>query len=92
MNDLLGILASEDIAAGDQDIGTGCNQSWGGLVLYTTVNLYEGFRTTFINEFAQTLHLLDGVLDELLTTEAWVNTHQQHHIDIANDILEKRNR
>ncbi len=39
------------------------------------------------DELAQTAYLLDGVLDEFLSAEAWVNAHQKYHVYIADDVF-----
>ena len=41
-----------------------------------------------LDEFAQTMYLLDGVFYKLLSAESWVHAHQQHHIHIADDIFQ----
>ena len=45
-----------------------------------------------IDHRLQTFHLVDGVLNELLSPEARVDTHQQYHFDIAEDIFQYRHR
>ena len=80
----------EHVAASNKHVDTSFNKAWGSFLLYTAIDFDEGFRTSLVNQFAQALNFLNGVLDELLTTKAWVHTHQQYHVDIRDDILEQR--
>ena len=89
MNDLLWRGAMEYIASCHQYVHTGLNQSWGRLVLYAAIHLYQCLRTALVYEFTQSLCLLNGVLYELLSTETGIDAHQQHHIDVADDIFQR---
>ena len=41
---------------------------------------------------AQSCQLAYGVLNELLSSEAWIHTHQQHHVHIADNVFEHADR
>lgn len=83
---------TEYVAAADKDIGSGADKARGRFILYATVYLDEGVRLALVDELAQTLRLVDGLLDELLPPEARVDTHQEDEVDIADDILKHAHR
>lgn len=83
---------TEYVAAADKDICSGADEAWGRFVLHATVYLDEGVRLALVDELAQTLRLVDGLLDELLTSEARVDAHQEDEVDIADNILEHAHR
>jgi len=87
MNGLLRMRTLEDVAATDQHINTSLHQPWSCFALNTTIHLYQCLRPAVADETAQSLHLQDGVLYELLAAKTWVYTHQQHHVDIGNDVF-----
>lgn len=89
---LLRMGAAKDVAASHQDVGTSLDKTGSRLAVDTTVNLDERMGTAATDEVAQLVHLLDGVLDEHLTAKAWIDTHEQHHIDVANDVFQQGDR
>ena len=90
MDDLFGCGTIEDITATDQDIDTDGHKARGRLTLYTTIHLDERLTPLLGNHPTKAPDLLDRILNELLSAEAWVDTHQQHHVDIADNVLQER--
>ena len=88
MNDLLRILSLKDIATADEHINTRCNQPGSSLTLYTTIDLNQRLALLLGNHLTQAFHLIDSILDKLLSAKPRIDTHQQHHIHIANNIFE----
>ena len=75
-------------ATGYEHIGTGLDKTTACVHIDASIDLDEGFRTGRLNETTQLAHLLDGMLNELLSAKTGVHGHKEHHIDIANDVNE----
>ena len=78
----------EDGAAGYEHIGSGLYEAAACLHIDASIDFDEGLRTGGIDEAAELTHLLDGVLDKLLSAKAGIHGHEEHHVDIADDIGE----
>ena len=78
----------EHITAADEYVNTSCYEPWCRLALNATIHLNQRLATTLLDETAQTLHLLNSILDEFLSAESWIDAHQQHHFDITDDIFQ----
>ena len=76
----------ENSITGHQNISSGRYQTGAGLQVYTSVNLYQSFRTGHRYQFTQFTYLINGMLNKLLTAKSRIHTHHQHHIDIIYDI------
>ena len=91
-DNLLRILGTKDVTTADEYIDTGCNETWGRLALHTAIHLNQRLTALFRNQPTQVLHLVDSVLNELLSAEPGVDAHQQDHLYIADNILQERHR
>ena len=89
MDDLLGIGGTEDVAAADENVDAGSYEARRGLLLYAAVDFDEGVAAAVGDELSEAAYLWYGVLDELLSAEAWIDAHEQHHVDIADDVFER---
>ena len=54
----------------------------------TTIHFDEGVTTSLQDEFLEAPHFLDGMLDELLSSKAWIDRHEEHHINVLDDVFE----
>ena len=86
------ILSLKDVTTRDEDVSTGSNQTRSCLSLYATIYLDKCFRAAFVYEFTKAFHLVYSILDEFLSAKTWVNTHQEHHIRVANNVFKSRDR
>ena len=91
-DDLLRVGGTEDIGAADEHVDTRLYQARSRLALHATIHLYQRLTAFLVDHPTQALHLVDGILDELLSAEAGVDTHQQYHLHIADDILKHAHR
>jgi hypothetical protein len=89
VNGGLGIVAFEDGIAGNKDIGTGLEKEVGVLEVDTAIDLNEAVGVLAIAEFSELTHLVVGILDELLSAEAWIDAHEEHEVALLDDILEQ---
>ena len=88
MDGSIRVCALEYITSAYQHVYSGFYQSWSSFCLHTAIYLNECLASALFDELAQTAYLLDGVLDEFLSAEAWVNAHQKHHVYIADDVFQ----
>ena len=54
------------------------------------IDFDQSGRTALHYQLAQASDFIQAVLDELLCAEARVHGHEHHHIDVVNDLLERR--
>lgn len=88
MDGSIRVCALEYITSAYQHVYSGFHQSWSGFCLHAAIYLDECLTAALFDELAQTAYLLDGVLDEFLSAEAWVNAHQKYHVYIADDVFQ----
>ena len=81
------VCSLEHVAAAHEHVGTCSHEQRSRLVVYAAVYLYESLAARLIDEAAQALRLLYRVGYELLSAEARVDAHQQHHVHVADDVL-----
>ena len=92
MDDVFRTRSFEHIASTDKHVDTRSNQTWCCFTLHTTVDFYQCTTARLIYELTQSFYFLNRILNELLSTEARIHTHQKHHIHITDHILEDRDR
>jgi len=80
--------ALEYIASAYQYVYASLDQSRCRFCLYASIYLNEGMAAALLDELTKSAHLLDGVLDKLLTAKARIHAHQQHHVYVANDVFQ----
>ena len=90
-DDLLRVGGTEDIGAADKHVDTRLYQARSRLALHAAIYLNQRLTAFLVNHPTQALHLVDGILDELLSAEAGIDTHEQHHVNITKDILQHTN-
>lgn len=88
-NCLSRILGLKHGAAGHEHVGTSSKELRGILGVHAAVNFDEALRVLAVAQFAQLLHLVVGVLDELLSAEAGVDRHEQHHVTQLHRVFQQ---
>ena len=80
MDGSLGVGVREDIATSDECISTSLHECGSSGGIHPSIDLDEGAETTLSDELLETSYLVHGAGDELLPSEAWIDTHQQYHV------------
>lgn len=84
------IFCLEGEAAGYEDVDTGFYYSRGSVGIYATIYLNECVAATRVDHLAQTLNLVYRRLNELLTSKAWIDGHDEYHVGIGKDFFHCR--
>lgn len=87
-----GVGGVEDVAAGNEYVGSGIDKLSAGVEVYAAVNLDKSLRAGFFYQPAQAAGLVKYLRDEFLPSETGVDAHKQNHIDIGNDVAQEFNR
>src|SRR5690606_33567971 len=56
--------------------------------VHATIDLQTDITATGVDQRTRFAQLVEGAGDELLPAEAWVDAHQQHHVDLVHHILQ----
>ena len=84
---LFGIGCLEDITATHEHIYASLNKPRGRVLLHTAIHFYQHLALRLVYHLAQSFHLINSVFDECLSAKARIDTHEQHHINIAYHIF-----
>jgi hypothetical protein len=76
----------EDCRASDERVGTGRRDELGSLGINTTVNFEADW--AIVDHGADTPDLFDLLINEGLSTEAWVNRHYQNKVNLIEHIAQ----
>ena len=76
----------------NQHIDTSFHQTWGGFTLHASIDLNQRLASLLCNHPTQPFYLVDGILNEFLSSESGIHTHEQHHLNITDDVLQHRHR
>src|SRR2546421_594648 len=82
------VRAGEYGAAGDEGVGTGRRDALDVLGLDAAVDLEPDVPARGVDEFARALHLLQRRVNEALAAKARVDAHDEHEIDLVENVLE----
>ena len=85
-NSSLGIFCSKDKGTGDENVGPGIGKLLTRVEVDASVDLYQGVTVGLLNELTQLTNLVERVGDELLSPETGIDGHEQHHIDLRDDV------
>src|SRR5258708_21231329 len=83
------VVRMEYGGAGHQDICTGFYKA--GCVLRgdAAVDLDEGLESSVVDHATEVANFLEGMRNELLTTETGIDAHDQHQVDILHYIRQE---
>jgi hypothetical protein len=77
----------ENVASGDTDVDAGRLQRSDILVVHAPVDLDEAGGVETVSQRLETADLLIDI-DELLSAEARVDAHDEHHVDVGQQVLD----
>ena len=81
------ILRLKHRVACDEHVGTRLKQSLGVLSIDAAVHFDECGSVLFIDHQTQLADFFVCAFDELLSAEAWVDRHEEHQVQVAEDVL-----
>ena len=82
----------EDAGAGNQPVATGLDDGFHVVHGDTAIDFDAKSEATFATELGKPANLVQGVRDEPLAAEAWVDAHDQNVVGNIEDIFEQRDR
>src|SRR5882762_5890821 len=82
------VRAAEYRAAGDEGVGTGGRDAADVVDLDAAVDLEPDIPARGVNEFARALDLPQRRVNEALATKARIDAHDEHQIDLIENVLE----
>ena len=87
MDSSFGVIGLEDITAADQDVYAGIDKPGSRLCLHAAIYFDECPAALALNELAEPLHFPDAVLDELLSAEPWIHTHELDNVNVPDNVF-----
>lgn len=79
----------EDRTASNEHVGTAVVEFGCIGCCYAAVHFDDGVSVLTVDHVAESLHLAVGVLNEFLSTEAWVDAHEEHEVGFADDVFKE---